>query len=209
MSIPCPEPLTGRRREIAAAARSLVAERGFEGLRTRDIADRVGINIATLHYHVPTKEALIELLALSMRDDFMAQNIARPREGRPPAERLRMELDDFRETLETDYELMLALAELIERARRDENVAAAIRPMQKHWRAQIETILAEGREDGSFRTDLDPSAAAIMVIGTLTTFPRFEGPNPKAFDRIAAELWRAIINPGRDDPPGPKILPGT
>ena len=58
-------------------------------------------------------------------------------------------------------------------------------------------------------SDLDPSAAAIMVIGTLTTFPRFEGPNAKAFDRIAAELWRAIINPGRDDPPGPQILPGT
>ena len=68
MSIPCPEPLTGRRREIAAAARSLVAERGFEGLRTRDIADRVGINVATLHYHVPSKDALIELLAESLRD---------------------------------------------------------------------------------------------------------------------------------------------
>ena len=66
---------------IAAAARALIAERGFEGLRTRDIADRVGINIATLHYHVPTKEALIELVAQSMRDDFIAQSRAWRREG--------------------------------------------------------------------------------------------------------------------------------
>ena len=51
-----------RRDAIARAARSLIVEKGVEGLRTRDIADRVGINIATLHYHVPTKEALIELV---------------------------------------------------------------------------------------------------------------------------------------------------
>ena len=62
-----------RRRAIAAAARELIVEKGFEGLRTRDIADRVGINIATLHYHVPTKEALIGLVAQSMRDEFIAQ----------------------------------------------------------------------------------------------------------------------------------------
>ncbi len=65
-------PTADRRREIAAAARSLIAERGFEGLRTRDIAARVGINVATLHYHVPTKEALIGLVAQSLRDDFIA-----------------------------------------------------------------------------------------------------------------------------------------
>ena len=56
-------PTDDRRREIAAAARDLIVEKGVEGLRTRDIAERVGINVATLHYHVPTKEALIELVA--------------------------------------------------------------------------------------------------------------------------------------------------
>ena len=65
-----------RRLEIAAAARALIAERGFEGLRTRDIAERVGINIATLHYHVPSKEALVELVAQSLRDEFKATDYA-------------------------------------------------------------------------------------------------------------------------------------
>lgn len=44
-----------RRAEIAAAARGLIVEKGLEGLRARDIAERVGINIATLHYHVPSR----------------------------------------------------------------------------------------------------------------------------------------------------------
>ena len=70
-----------RKRAIAAAARSLIVEKGFEGLRTREIADRVGINVATLHYHIPTKDALIELVAQSMKEDFMEQHYRYPREG--------------------------------------------------------------------------------------------------------------------------------
>ena len=76
-----------RRPAIAAAARALIAERGFEGLRTRDIAERVGINVATLHYHVPSKEALIGLVAQSMRDDFIAQSKAWRRDGLTPLQR--------------------------------------------------------------------------------------------------------------------------
>src|SRR2546427_12347385 len=48
-----------RQEELVAAAYGLVATRGFEGLRTRDVAGVVGLNVATLHYYYPTKEALI------------------------------------------------------------------------------------------------------------------------------------------------------
>src|SRR5437773_6954831 len=43
---------------VQAAYRAIAAE-GFEGLRTRDVADEAGVNVATLHYYFPTKEQLI------------------------------------------------------------------------------------------------------------------------------------------------------
>jgi len=39
-----------RREELVRAAFNQIAEHGFEGLRTRDVANEVGVNIATLHY---------------------------------------------------------------------------------------------------------------------------------------------------------------
>src|SRR5205807_7131455 len=48
-----------RRHALVAAAFGQIAERGFEGLRTREVAAEAGVNIATLHYYFPTKEALI------------------------------------------------------------------------------------------------------------------------------------------------------
>src|SRR5437667_12436807 len=58
-----PRPARGTREDrheaLVQAAFNQIAERGFEGLRTREVAAEVGVNIATLHYYFPTKEALI------------------------------------------------------------------------------------------------------------------------------------------------------
>src|SRR3954471_22931156 len=90
-------PTDDRRTAIAVAARALIVEKGVEGLRTRDIAKRVGINIATLHYHVPTKEALIGLVAETMKVEFRRQSLTRPRAHLSAVERLEHEFYDFRE----------------------------------------------------------------------------------------------------------------
>ncbi len=130
-------PNDDRRDAIARAARALIVEKGVEGLRTRDIAERVGINVATLHYHVPSKEALIELVADSLRRDFMQQTIDRPRAHLPAAERMKLEFVDFREIALDRPEVMLVFSELMERARRDDRIAEAILPMKRRWRRPL------------------------------------------------------------------------
>ena len=183
-----------RRAEIAAAARSLIVEKGVEGLRTRDIAERVGINVATLHYHVPTKEALLGLVAEAMRHDFIQQQIDRPRAHLSARERMDLEFVDFREMLATQSETMLCLSELMERARRDEKIAGAIRPLQRKWREIVSDLLSEGVSDGVYRPDMDPQSAAIMIIGAMVGFSRTRPGDLEGFDRLVAELQRAIRN---------------
>ena len=46
--------------ELTVAAYERIAKGGFERLRTRDVANDAGVNVATLHYYFPTKEKLIE-----------------------------------------------------------------------------------------------------------------------------------------------------
>ncbi|MBJ3786903.1 TetR/AcrR family transcriptional regulator [Devosia sediminis] len=181
----------GRRAAIGKAARQLIVEKGLEGLRTRDIAALVGINIATLHYHVPSKEALIGLVAESIRDDFKVQAARHPRDGKTGLELLRLEFADFAETMEEAPDLIVVMAELTERARRDKAISAIMAPMGDFWRRQIAEILALGAEDGSFRTDLDPKAGALLITGALSEYARTSGkfgPAPALF----AEIERAF-----------------
>lgn len=184
-----------RRAEIAAAARKLIAERGFEGLRTRDIADSVGINIATLHYHVPSKEALVALVAQSLRDEFRAQYARHTRHGLSAVEELRLEFADFRETLTDNREAFTVLSELAARAKRDEKIAAVMTPLHAFWHGMVTDIVERGRLDGSFRPDIDPEAAASMIIGAMIGSQRREGDAIAFYDRVAAELERSLTNP--------------
>ena len=48
-----------RRQALVDAAFGCISEKGFEGLRLRDVASEVGIDHSTLHYHFPTKEDLV------------------------------------------------------------------------------------------------------------------------------------------------------
>lgn len=184
---------TERRVAIALAARQIIVEKGLEGLRTRDIAARVGINIATLHYHVPSKEALIALVAESIRSDFKAQAMRHPRTGKNGLEQLRLELEDFRETVVEMPELIIILTELVERARRDAAVAAIMLPMRDFWRQQFADIYRLGRADGSFRPDLDPEAAALISTGALSECWRQAKTSLSTLDQLLAELERAFI----------------
>jgi AcrR family transcriptional regulator len=183
-----------RRDAIACAARALIVEKGLEGLRTRDIAAAVGINIATLHYHVPTKEALIGLVAESIRDDFRAQYARRSRDGKSALELLRLEFEDFRETMMESPQLLVLMAELAERARRDPAVSRIMAPMGAFWRSQFADIIRFGVEDGSFRPDVDPAAAAQIITGALSDYAR-TGQRVMAAEVLFAELERAFVRP--------------
>ena len=190
-----------RRAAIAAAARALVHEKGFEGLRTRDIAERVGINIATLHYHVPSKAALIQLLAETMQDDFRHQSLARPRAHLSGAEQLEYEFADYLELLTAQQQLLEVMSELTQRAARDPAIAAVLRPMRRGWEAMVADIFRTGVADGSFRRDLDPAAAALLLIGALSEFRRGTDRSPENYERLCAELRRAFRPPSSEPRP--------
>ncbi|RYE87511.1 MAG: TetR/AcrR family transcriptional regulator [Hyphomicrobiales bacterium] len=188
-----------RRAAIARAARELIVEKGVEGLRTRDIADRVGINIATLHYHVPTKEALFGLVAEAIRAEFAAQNAAHPRDGLSPKRQLELEFDDFEELLGARKDLLTAMSELLERARRDPEIKAGMFPLMGKWKEIVAEILAAGVVAGDFRPDLDPVPGAQMLIGAMIGFSRSPAPTPENFQVLRAELLRAVRNPFRKE----------
>ena len=182
-----------RRSAIAQAARAIIVEKGLEGLRTRDIAARVGINIATLHYHVPSKEALVALVAESIRHDFKAQALRHSRLGKSGLEQLHLEFDDFRETVADMPDLIIILTELVERSRRDATVAQIMLPMRDFWRNQFAEIFRLGMSDGSFRPDLDPEAAALISTGAMSDCWRQSNPSLSMLDRVQAELERSFI----------------
>jgi len=61
-----------RRASLLRSAEYLFAERGFDGVTVRDIADAAGVNVATLHLHWKTKAVLYEAVCRQHARELMA-----------------------------------------------------------------------------------------------------------------------------------------
>lgn len=176
------------------AAFASIAEEGFEGLRTRDIAKRAGMNVATLHHYFPTKEALVRAVAIRLA--------ALHALGRAPAvgrdtsvtftaqEELRIEFADARYFRVERPDINAVWIEFARRAARDKTLQPVLDQINKAWRADIERILDKGVRDGTFRPDLSPEAGASVVMAILWSANSLIGVNPEAFAEACDELQR-------------------
>lgn len=154
-----------QRAALVDAAYHLIAGGGFEHLRTRDVAARAGVNIATLHYYFATKEDLIRAVVDRMREEFKtihAPGLDEP--NRTPLDSLRHELLDMRYHIERMPQTYYVLFEFGLRALRDPIIHAIMQEMDYGWRAYIESVLVEGVRRGTFRAEMDTQVVASALV---------------------------------------------
>jgi len=191
-----------RRQELVLAAYSLIAERGFEGLRTREIAARAGVNIATLHYYFATKEDLIRGVVDYIERQFAEQNASIRAQGATAREQLHAELWHALEIKRDRPELQIVLHELFLRSLRDEAIHAIYRGMDTGWHTTLMEIVSAGITEGSLRTDLDVNATASAIIAFIkgASIQLVREPETFAYARVIAEFerWLSVGVNGKD-----------
>lgn len=62
--------------KILEAARKIFLEKGLDGARMQDIADKAGINKAMLHYYFRSKDKLFEQIFLEVAGHFLPKIMA-------------------------------------------------------------------------------------------------------------------------------------
>lgn len=184
------QPRSDRRRALVAAAYRRIATDGFEGLRTRDIASDVGVNIATLHYYFPTKEALIRAVighAISRFHDTM------PGQG-SALDQLRGHLRALVELLKNDQELWAVMGELAVRAPRDPELGQIFRQTDGFWHRTLRELIEQAMQHGAIAPALDADGMASLMIVAIKglSSPTVAGFQPEAADRIF-ELFEQLL----------------
>jgi TetR/AcrR family transcriptional regulator, regulator of cefoperazone and chloramphenicol sensitivity len=165
-----PQDEAGKRRAaLLQAAFDTVAEVGFEGLRTRTVASRAGVNIATLHYYFPSKQELIEGVAQLLSAKFVTLHGPLPKpSGLPCLDRLRQEFSDGGFYLKHHPEILLVMQEFGLRGKRDPEVKEIFEQMNGHWRQGIAQMVEEGLKDGTFRQDIPAQELTPLLMSILS-----------------------------------------
>jgi AcrR family transcriptional regulator len=128
---------TDRRTILVEATFRSISQRGFEGLRLREVAAAAGIDHSTLHHHFATKQDLIE--AVVERATAPLRPTIPP--GSSSRDRLQGHLHILAEMIESESDLFVVLSEIDLRARRDPKARAIIDRVEQGWRHALGQLL--------------------------------------------------------------------
>jgi AcrR family transcriptional regulator len=152
-----------RRAEIARIAFRLISQAGLEGFRTRQVADAAGIDQGTLHYHYPSKEALIQAVIDQLVADFRANRAGQENETGNALVELRNEIRDVAIRVKETPEQFRVLMELRLRANRDPAIASILVRLDQGFNHHLTGLISQGVEQGVFRPDVDLELAGLVL----------------------------------------------
>ena len=181
---------TGRRTELVTAAYRVIAERGFEGLRTREVAGAAGVNIATLHYYFPSKEDLIKGVvgyAMSRFQTTLSSNGS-------AIQRLRAHIQGLRRLSREEPELFGVMGELMMRSARDPALGRIVAKTNEFWHGTLKEMLRAARADGDLPSEIEPDGMAAVIVATLKgvyLVPGNTGPN-EDLEKALRQLERVL-----------------
>jgi AcrR family transcriptional regulator len=179
-----------RRRALVDAAFQRIAREGFEGLRTRDVAADVGVNIATLHYYFPTKEALIKGVIGKAVGRFTS---TMPGEG-APVDQLRGHLRALVQLLHAEPELWAVMGELVLRAPRDPDLERIFRQTDGYWHRTLRGLIDGAIAQGAIDPRLDANGTAALMIAAIkgVSLPTVAGFDPAIADQVFQQFDRLL-----------------
>ncbi|MEM7221189.1 MAG: helix-turn-helix domain-containing protein [Pseudomonadota bacterium] len=150
--------LTERQKEIATVARVLIATEGYAALSMRRVASELGIKLASLQYHVPTKRELVHLavayLSLQYREGLEQMISTAETDPRGALRRVLQALLSDDEGEDTVYRFEIQFRAL---AAIDESVS----PLYERFCASYSTNIT--RFVGMIRPDLTSAESAIRA----------------------------------------------
>lgn len=184
-----------RRQQLVGIAVGQIATKGFEGLRFQEVAKQAGINNATLYYHFPTKEALIQGVVSYLTEEFKKTR-RQPKEVWANArQELHIEFRDLRELLHAQPRLFIVFVEMSLRRLRDPAINKVEKSRDDLWQDHLTGMIRRGIEQGVFRRGIhaETAATALMAqfkgIGCHATLSER---SRREVDRMITEIERQV-----------------
>lgn len=182
-----------RKADIVRCFAELVAERGYDDVSLRDVAETLGISKGTILHHFGTKDRLLE----QVHADYMRRRLAEAHaflgEFDAPVDQVRALIHQLMFAQAEDRAATVAFAREIVRFASEE-LMADVRAMRDEYSALLRDAIALGIERRQF-APADPNLIALQIFGMCNwswTWYRPDG--PRAAEEIAAGFCATLLD---------------
>jgi len=196
------------RQSIVDAAARIFRRDGYSGARLTDIAAEIGMKAGSLYYHFGSREALVEAVmeaGAKRTHARLAQRLSDLPSDVDPLTRLEAAIETHLLMVLAHEDVSSAVIKLIwqvpaplrEKALTDQRAYGAL------WR----TLLAEARDAGAIRADLDLSVVRMALMGALNWASDWYRPGRMTPNEIARDISQMVLRglaaPAPPIPPPP------
>jgi AcrR family transcriptional regulator len=181
-----------RRQQVIDAAAAIFSRMGFHGASTRAIADMLGMKVASLYFHIESKDDALEeicVLGTQRTKGYLEQALD---EHDELADRIRR----FFGLLREDY---VANADYVNVSIHEgryltANAKARLAAVSRAFRNELDAMLEAAARAGELHPGITPRQARFMVIATMRSSSElYTRGNIRDFDNIMQAWAEAII----------------
>ncbi len=155
------------RTAVLDVAQEFLQTRGYNAFSFRDLADRVRIKSASIHYYFPTKRELCLALVARQREQVASALSAIDEAGLDAGEKLHRYAGIFQDTLALENRMCLCGMLASDHATLDPEIVRNLRLAFDDHEVWLTRVLEEGRADGSSHFDGTASEEARSLLSSL------------------------------------------
>jgi TetR/AcrR family transcriptional regulator, transcriptional repressor for nem operon len=143
---------------------TLIQERGYNAISYADIAERIGIKKASIHYHFSTKQDLVQAILQRYRKEFLNELDLIEKDTINSEEKLFRFFQYYRDTLANESKLCLCSMMAAELVSFPIEIRNEINQFFRANENRIEKVIEQGKESGIMNYQISPKEESQIIM---------------------------------------------
>jgi AcrR family transcriptional regulator len=163
-----------RKNQVIRKAAELFKEKGYAAASMRDLAQKLGIEAASLYSHIKSKEEILRTLCFDMATDFRASLDQVEKMNTTASEKLRMGIVGHVQVMARD--LTASAVFMNEHRHLSQPYLRDFLLLRINYINRFKKIIDEGIRSGEFKKNIDTKLSVMTLFSSLNWMPMWYSP---------------------------------
>jgi TetR/AcrR family transcriptional regulator, cholesterol catabolism regulator len=167
---------SSRKAQVIRVAAELFREKGYVASSMRDLAQKLGIEAASLYSHIKSKEEILHILCFDMAEDFMTSlNEVEKQQNLTASQRLQKGIIGHIQVMARD--LTASAVFMNEHRHLSQPFLRDFLLLRINYINRFKKMIEDGVADGEFKKEIDKKLAVMTLFSSLNWMPQWYNPD--------------------------------
>ncbi|MCS6975033.1 MAG: TetR/AcrR family transcriptional regulator [Cyclobacteriaceae bacterium] len=182
-----------RKKQVIRMAAELFKDKGYAAASMRDLAQKLGIEAASLYSHIKSKEEILRTLCFDMAAEFRASLDAVEKMKVSASEKLRIGIEEHVKVMARD--LTASAVFMNEHRHLSQPYLREFLLLRINYINRFKKIIEEGIRTGEFKPHIDTKLSVMTLFSSLNWMPLWYSPeNSIKPEELGRQLADMLIN---------------